>query len=533
MADQTPHTGYAIHHLESPGFQMFLILLGVFMAILDTSVVQVAIPTMEAQLGASTDQIQWVLTGYILVIGIMVPLSGWLTDRFGAKQVFLFAVATFTVGSALSGLAWNLGALIVFRVIQAVGGGLMMPVAMAMIYMIFPPERRGMAMGLFGIVIMAAPAFGPLLSGYFVQEASWRLIFYINVPIGIITSLLGWQRLYNFPHQLKASLDVPGLVLSMTGFFALLYGFSNVSQWGWTNWRVEPFIAVGTVLLIALFVVEWRTPHPLIQFRVFKSYMFSMSVGITSIVQIVLYVGLFLMLLFLQNIMGYTPLQTGEFVTPAAFASAIMMLIGGRLFNRLGARILGLAGLLFMTGANYGFSFLTTDSSSTFIQTLYILRSIGMGLAMMPITTAGMNTLPLDLISQGSAISNAFRQVAVSLGTAIFTNFLTQKNTIHLDNLAMRVAPGTPGGIQIAVLQQQLAGQGMSLAAAHSEAIVLVYESIQSKAFVAALQDTFWITTLLSALAVITIVFFDSAEERAVRRRFRQGSGSQPTVVME
>ncbi|MCY0865751.1 MAG: DHA2 family efflux MFS transporter permease subunit, partial [Sulfobacillus sp.] len=314
---------YAIHHIQSPYVQLFIILLASFMAILDTSVVQVAIPTMEAALSASTDQIQWVLTGYLLVIGVMIPITGWLIDRFGAKNMFVVAVLVFTVGSALCGAAWNLPSIIVFRILQGIGAGIMTPLATAMIFMIFPPDKRGTAMGLFGIVIMAAPAFGPLLSGWLVQEASWRLIFFINVPIGIVATVLGITRLYRFPHARKAPLDVAGFVLSVTGLFALLYGFTNVSQYGWTNWRVEPFLAAGTVLLILLIGVEWRQPAPLIQLRVFKDYMFSLSQLIVSLVYAAMYMGLFLMPIFLQDTLNYTALQTGAFLTPAAIISAI------------------------------------------------------------------------------------------------------------------------------------------------------------------------------------------------------------------
>lgn len=525
------HGDYLLHRLEAPGLQMAIILMGVFMAILDSTVVQVAIPTMEAELGANTDQIQWVLTGYLLVLGIMVPLSGWLTDRFGAKRVFIFALLTFTAGSALCGLAWSLPALILFRVLQGIGGGLMMPVAQAMIFSIFPPQRRGVAMGLFGIVIMAAPAFGPLISGWLVEYATWRLIFYINVPIGVIAAALGVVRLYPFPHQGRLRLDVPGFALSVTGFFALLYGFSNVAEYGWTNWRVEPFIIAGSVLIAALVGVELRQPQPLIQIRVLKNYMFAMSQLISSLVYVALYIGLFLMPLFLQNTLGYTALQTGTFLTPAALISAVVMVLGGRLFDRLGARPLGIVGIAILIGATYAFTQLNTNSSAAFIQTLYIARSVGMSLTMMPVTTAGMNTVPPPLLGQASAVSNTIRQVAASLGTAVLTNYVTQQQTIHFQHLADQMTAGSPQALQLTGLAAQLVHQGVPPAAASTTAALLMDQTLQTKAFVAALDDTFWISTLLATAAFVAIWFFASAHEHAVRQGRAPGRPAGPAPV--
>lgn len=522
---------YAIADIKNPMFQMAIILMGAFMAVLDTSVVNVAIPAMESALSASTTQIQWVLTGYTLVLGILVPISGWLTDRFGSKRLFIFALATFTMGSALCGMAWNLPSLIFFRVIQASGGGIMMPVAMAMIYRIFPPNRRGFVMGLFGIVIMAAPAFGPLLSGWLVDYASWRLIFYINVPIGVIGTILSITALYDFPHQVKADLDHWGVALTVTGFFSLLYGFSNVSAHGWNSPEVMGFIVAGTVLIGILVVVELNHPHPLIELRVMVNYMFSMSLLIASLVYVALFVGIFLMPLYLQDIMGYTAMQTGEFMTPAALGSAVMMVIGGRLFDKVGARPLGIIGLAVLAATTYGFTRLTPYSTYGYIQTLYIIRSLGMGLTMMPIMTAGMNTVPVPLINQASGVSNTVRQTAASLGTAILTSYMAGRQTLHFVRLSEKLTPFSPQGIHLTALEQQLAQSGMGPAKAHAAALLTIYTSLHNKAFVLGLDDVFWISTLLAAMALALTFFFASAKERAIRLGHAHHQAGPETVV--
>lgn len=516
---------YEIHRIPAVGLQLAIILMGVFMAMLDSSVVNVAIPKLEMDLNANTDQIQWVLTGYMLVSGIVIPISGWLTDRFGAKNLFIFSLITFTAGSALCGMAWNLDAMIFFRILQAAGGGFMMPVGTAMIYRIFPPERRGAVMGIFGLTLMTAPALGPALGGYFVQYASWRLIFYINVPIGIVASLLAIFVLYDFPHAAKEKLDIGGFLFSTLGFFSILYGINNVSEYGWGSLWVYPFVALGIALLIMLVATELLSDHPLIQFRVFKDYLFSMSVLITSVIQIAMFVGIFLLPLYLENLMGYSALQTGLFMTPAALISAVMMLVSGRLLNKAGARTLGLIGLAIVIVATYGFSFLSLNSTNGTIQLLYIIRSIGMSMVMMPIMTIGMNLIPVKWVSQASAVSGTVRQVAGSLGIAFLTSYMSTQDKLHVFHLDAKVAVNTPQGLQVTQLQGALHALGIPAYLDHTVALGQVYGWIQEQGFVLGMDDTFIIATLLTILAFVFTLFFDSKKERELRAsRARDGA---------
>lgn len=509
--------GYEISKMKAPYLQVAIIVLGVFMAVLDMGVVNVAIPTMESDLHATTNQIQWVLTAYMLVIGVLVPISGWMTDRFGAKKLFLFSLFMFTVGSALCGMAWNVDSIIAFRVVQALGGGFMMPVSMAMIYRIFPPDRRGFVMGLFGVAIMAAPAFGPALSGYLVEYSSWRLIFYLNVPIGILAILLGIPMMHEFSHEVKNKLDVWGFVLSTGGFFSLLYGFNNVPDYGWHSLRVTGFVAVGAISLVLLVVVELTTESPVIELRVLKNYMFSMSLIISSIVNVALFVGIFLLPLYLQNILGLSALRTGLFMTPAALASAVVMPISGRLFDKIGARPLALVGLLCVTLASFGFTMLTTDTSTAHIQWLYILRSIGMGMTMMPIMTAGMNTVKREWVSQGTAMTNTVRQVASSLGTAILTSYFTTRMHFHATVASWSVNPFSSAGHAVTHLQQVFTSSGLSPGAAHQAALLMMSGQVSKLAFVSGLNDTFWISTILAGIVWVMVWFFDTKEERQLR----------------
>jgi EmrB/QacA subfamily drug resistance transporter len=511
---------------------MTIIILGVFMAILDTSVVNVAVPKMETALDASTDQIQWVVTAYMLVLGMLIPISGWLTDKFGAKKVFLFALTTFTIGSALCGISWDLASIITFRILQALGGALMQPVAMAMIFRIFPPNRRGTVMGIFGIAMMAAPAFGPALSGYLVDYWSWRFIFYINVPIGIVAVILGVFTMHEFPHGTKGKFDTLGFIFTVVGFGSLLYGFNKVSSDGWSSAQVETFLWGGIICLFILVLIELNVKNPMIQLQVLKNYQFSMSLLLVSVVSISMFVGIFFLPLYLQNIRGFTAVRTGLFMTPAALASAIIMPISGRLFDRIGARPLGAVGLAIVTLATLGFTTLSVNTSSSTIQWLYIARSAGVGMAMMPIMTAGMNTVPFELTSQGTAMSNTVRQVASSLGTAILTTYMTTQSKISAAHMSWQVTPASSSGQYLLRIQQTLQAQGMSLQAAKASALSMISDLIQEKAFVVGMNDAFMVATLLTAFGVIVVLFYSSKKGKE-RRRNKSAEPKKDQLLLE
>ncbi len=472
---------YEFQRIKAPGLQMAIIMMGAFMAMLDTSVVNVAIPKLEVVLNANTDRIQWVLTGYILVSGVVIPISGWLTDRFGAKRLFIYALTIFTFSSALCGIAWNLDSMIIFRILQAAGGGLLMPLANAMVFRIFPPNRRGTIMGIFGLTMMTAPALGPTLGGYFVQYATWRLIFYINVPIGVIATILAIFILYDFPYKTKEKLDIWGFAFSTLGFFAILFGINNVSQYGWGSLWVYPAVGIGAALLIMLVATELIIENPVIQFTVFKDYLFTMSVIITSIIQIAMNIGIFLLPLYLQNILGYTALQTGLFLTPAALASSVMMPISGRLFTKIGARPLGLIGLTIVAVTTYYLTFIDLNTTNATIQTLYIFRMLGLSMAMMPLMTAGMNVISAKMMNQASALGNTVRQISISLGLAILTTYMTNQDKSQVFYLDSQVAVNTPQWSLLPQLESKLHWLGVPIRSEQTTALMQIYNWVQAR----------------------------------------------------
>ena len=357
----------------------------------------------------------------MLTQGMLTPASGFIGERFGYKKVFLFALAEFTLGSALCGLAWNVESIIFFRVIQAIGGAMLIPLSMAILFNLSKPEKRGTMMGFWGIAMIFAPAFGPTLGGYFVEYLDWRLIFFINVPIGVAGFFLAQTILPQFPAKKMYKFDIPGLVTSLTGFFCLLYALSDAPNSGWTSIKIISLLTASGILLSLFVVLELTATHPMLDVRLLKNRVFAVSVIATGLISMTMLGILFILPVFLQNGLGLSPLQTGLLTMPGALATGLLMPVSGAMFDKMGARVPATFGMLLVLCLSVLLTNINVEWSFTSIMLLYMFRSAGMGLSNMPINTAGMNAVRGSQISQATALMNTMRMVAGSLGTAILS----------------------------------------------------------------------------------------------------------------
>lgn len=407
---------------------LFVVIIGTFMSILDSSIVNIAIPKMMSVFGVSLDEVKWILTSYTLALGAIIPLTGFLADVFGNKRVYIFALSMFTVGSLLCGFAWSNTSMIVFRIIQAIGGGMIMPIGMSIIYQTFPENERGLALGFWGIASMAAPTLGPTLGGYIIEHLDWRLIFNINVPIGIVGVVLAWILLQDSPIKKVRGFDYLGFISSTLGIVSILYVLGEGSSIDWSDIK-NPILMVFGILSLVFFVVNELThENPLLDLRVLRIPEFSLSQGISCVLTFALMGGTYVLPLFLQNLRGYTPMQTGLILFPSAIAVGFMMPISGALFDRIGAKPVVLPGMVLLGIASYflvGSINMNTESSA--ITWLLTIRGLGLGLAMMPINTAGMNAVPFNLVTRASALSNTIRQISGALSITIMTTLIQNK----------------------------------------------------------------------------------------------------------
>ncbi len=502
-----------------------VVVFGIFMSVLDSTIVNIAVPRLQGVFGASLSSVQWVLTGYTLAQGVATPLTAFLSDRIGIKRFYLIALVAFTVGSALCGFAFNLPMLIVFRILQGVGGAALSPLAITLLYREFPPEERGMAMGLLGVPILLAPALGPTLGGYIVTFASWQLIFYINVPIGIVGIILGVLFLHEGEQSRRTSFDLPGFLLSTTGLALLLYGLSDASTDGWSSSIVLGCLIGGLVLLAIFVFVELdlakRDMQPLLDLRVFGSRIFSTSMFASLLVIFALYGGLFLIPIYLQELRHFSAFQAGLILLPQALASMIAIVFGGRLVDKFGVRAVVIPGLIILGIASWQFTFVTLNNSVNSLQFLLIMRGLGIGLCIQPLMVSALSEIPSQRLAQASAVSTTVRFIGSSLGVAVLSTMVETQSTIHYSHLAEQVTTNSLLAGVIRELQALFMSQGASLGAAQSAALQLISGELQLQGYLLAIHDAFWFTLALAIAAIVASLFVGSGKKAAQQDRPR------------
>ncbi|BBH18724.1 MFS transporter [Paenibacillus baekrokdamisoli] len=418
---------FSIKNILAP---LAAIIVGIFMVVLDGTAVNVAIPGLLKEFNTTYQVVQWTVTGYALAQAAVIPLAGWLSDRFGAKQVFIISVILFTIGSLLCAFSSSVEMLIIFRILQGLGGGMVMPIAMAFTFRLSPPEKVGAVMGMMGIPILLAPALGPVLAGWLVDYASWKWLFLINIPIGIVGTILAIRTLPKVEKQAVAALDRFGFILAPIAFAGLSYGVSEGAV-SWTASKTIIGITVGAAALILFIIAELRHKSPLLELRVFRSGGFTRGIIVQWISQIALFGTMFLVPLFLQQAKGYSAFDTGLIMLPQAIAAGVFMPIGGKLYDKIGARPLVLIGMLLVTAAAFILSTVDANSGLSTIMIPLALLGAGMGLSMMPLNTHLMQAAPRDLVSRVTSLTNAAQQVMTSFAVAGLATILAKRMVIN------------------------------------------------------------------------------------------------------
>lgn len=425
------------------------IIFGVFMVILDSTAMNVALSKLVVDFETDLPTIQWAVTGYMLATAAVIPLAGWLSDRFGAKQVFLSSVVLFTIASLLCATPNSAGMLIAFRILQGLGGGFVMPVAMAYVYRLSPPNKFGQVMGMLGVPILLAPAIGPILSGWLVEYHSWHWIFLINLPVGLFALLFGMWKLPAVGRKKVAGFDLPGMILGPIAFAALSYGVTQGAE-GWTSSKTLAGLIIGGAALIAFVFVELRAKIPLLELRVFRSVDFSFGIFVQWVLQFSLFGAIFLLPQFLQQARGYGAFDTGLTLFPQALASAVMMPLGGYLFDKIGVRWLVVIGLSLVSGAIYQYSHVDLSTEGRDLLVPLLMAGAGMGLMMMPLNSHLISKAPRDLVSRVTSLTSAMQQVISSFAVATLVTILSSRmTTLITEN---HVQATTPADMQKAML---------------------------------------------------------------------------------
>ncbi|GMA65274.1 DHA2 family efflux MFS transporter permease subunit [Alicyclobacillus fastidiosus] len=437
-----------------------IILVGAFVAFLNQTLINVALPQMMDRLHITATTGDWLTTIFMLVNGIVIPITAFLMDRFTTRQLYITSMGLFTAGTLICCIAPNFACILVGRVVQAAGAGILFPLITNIIFTLFPPEKRGAAMGIFGISINFAPAIGPTLSGWIVESHSWRVLFLIILPIAFIDLVISVFVLKNVSETSRPKLDVLGVILSTIGFGGVLYGFATAGDSGWGSTDVVTMLVVGGVGILLFVWRQWVVGHALLEFRIFRYPMYTLTTIINVVVTMSLYSGMILMPIYMQNVRGFSPLLSGLMLLPGGIVMGVMSPITGRLFDKMGARWLAVSGLAITVITTYALTRLTLDTSFTYVVIVYTLRMFGMAILMMPIFTAGLNELPMSLNRYGTAMVNTLRMIAGAVGMALFVSIMTNVGATHTKAIIVRehIAPADKVHMATALNQGLVAG---------------------------------------------------------------------------
>ncbi len=446
---ETPKPKYGI---------LAILIVGAFIAFLNNTLLNIALPSIMADLQIETATVQWLTTGFMLVNGIMIPATAFLIEKYSVRRLFLVAIGLFTIGTVVAGMAEIFPVLLGGRMLQASGSAIMMPLLMNVMLVSFPIEKRGAAMGVFGLILMAAPAIGPTLSGWIIENYDWRMLFHFVTPIAITIFLLGFFLLKDKKEKVNIRLDLFSLILSSIGFGGILYGFSSAGNKGWDSPQVYLTIGIGVISLTTFIIRQSKQERPMLNFSIFKYPMFALSSSITMVLNMAMFSGMLLLPIYVQTIRGISPLDAGLMMLPGALVMAFMSPITGRLFDKIGGRILATTGLAITVVTTYLFSTLSMDTTYNYIMILHAVRMFGMSMVMMPVSTNGLNQLPARFYPHGTAMNNTLNQVAGAIGTALLVTIMSNRTESAAADLAREAA--TSGAVD-PTMQQQIAMQAM------------------------------------------------------------------------
>ena len=479
------------------------VLTGTIMAVLDSSIVNVALPDMSGTLGATLEEITWVVTSYILAQVIVMPITGLLAARFGRKRFYMSSVVLFTGASMACGLAHSLGTMVIFRVIQGFGGGVLLTVSQAILRESFPAEEQGIAMGLYGLGAVLAPAFGPTLGGWLTDQYSWPWIFYVNVPVGVLNIVLVSRFIEDPPYLVreKGYIDWPGLGLLVVGLGALQLMLEEGERNDWFQSGYIVRLAIVATLGLLFFVWrELRTGKPAVNLRILKNLSFSSATALGGVLGLALNGSLFLLPVFLQNLLGFDAMQSGITMMPRSIAMAVLMPIGGRFYNRLGPRVLVGSGLLIAGGGFYQMSRLSIDVGFWDLFWPQLWQGVGFSLIFVALSTAALSTIPKPRMTAATGLYNVVRQVMGSVGIAIAATTLSSSSVRYHAILSENAGASSLGLQWIQRVTAGLISKGADAFTAKAQALKMLDGMIARQAAVLAYNHVF---VLVSALFVI------------------------------
>jgi DHA2 family multidrug resistance protein len=506
----------------NPWWIAVAVMLATVLEVLDTSVANVALPQMAGSMSSSLDEATWVLTSYLVANAIVLPMTGWLSSFFGRKRFLITCTILFTVASAACGMANSMGLLIFARILQGAAGGALLPVSQAILMESFPPAKRGVAMAVYGMGVVVAPIFGPVLGGWLTDNYSWRWIFYINIPFGVLAVLM-LQAFVEDPPYLRDAHEKTGGTIDYIGFSAMAIWLASLQiildrgqqdDWfnaAWICW------ASGISLVSMVFFIVWemRVPHPLVDLRVFKNRSFAIGTFLMVIAGIMLYSTTSLLPMFLQGLMGYPSLNSGLAMSLRGIGAIVAMVAVGKLSEKVDARILMNVGWLFLAYSAWELGNITTDISPGNLNWPNILTGLGMGFLMVPLMTASLADVPNEQMGNASGMSNLARNIGGGIGISLTTTLVARGTQAHQALMVGHLSPYDPEFQQYLQSATGMLSQYSDPVTAQQKAHALLYGTMQQQANLFAYVDTFRLLAILCALCIPVVFLLKKAKSHA------------------
>jgi EmrB/QacA subfamily drug resistance transporter len=489
---------------------LWVVMLGTFMSVLDSSIVNVSLPTMMGDFGVDVDDIEWVATGYMLAFAALMPLTGWLRDHIGGKRLYTISLAVFVLGSIACGLSWNMPSIISARVFQALGGGAIVPTGMAMISEVFPPRERGKAMGIWGMGLLVAPALGPTLGGWMTHHLGWRSIFWVNLPVGAVGLLMAMAMLKaDTPHpDGRRGFDLWGFVFFTAFLTAFLLGLTNGESKGWHSTYTYTCWGISIFGLAAFLLTEALVKDQIIDLSLFKSPVFSICILVTVVRSVALFGGVFLLPVFVQRVQGLDAVDAGLLMLPGSVLMAVIMPFSGRMSDKVGARWPAVAGMVSLGLFMWLYHDIDVNTSRWGIIMPTLVRSVGMPLLMAPIMAALLNAVPTRKAAQASSINAIAQQVGGSLGISFLISVLSQRTHFHIAAMSEVMSSSSPALRQsVAGIAQRAHDLGLTHAQSQAVAGGALAGHVAQSASVAGFQDAFIVATVIVLVALVTTFF--------------------------
>jgi EmrB/QacA subfamily drug resistance transporter len=484
------------------------VMLGALTVALNIGVLNVAIPSMMSSLSTDLDRIQWVQTGYQIIQAVMIPAVGWLGARLGTKRLFILSTLAFITGSALCGLAWDVHSLILFRVLQGIGGGPITPLGMSILYSTFPPDKRGFAMGLYNFSFSFGPAIAPALGGHLIEVLNWRAIFYINVPVGLLSAGIVLFTMPKTQDQRARSFDAVG-VLTMAGFLILLLlAVSEGRRYGWGSQMIITLFVASGVSLAAFIVAELKTKQPFVEIRLYKNIPFAMGCLIAFLNTMEFRGTNFLLPIMLQRIYHYTPFQAGLFFLPPALVMGTTSIIAGRLSDKIQPKLLLIIGLLVLTYVSFQFCGLDAWATTGVILGLIVLRRGAQAFCHSPLTSSTLRGVPEDQVRMASGLFSLHRTLAGAVGVALTATLMDYREDVHTLIFSQRQAL-YPLGTEVATdaIRGVLMRDGNYDGALTQKTAGILREKLSEEAALAGYHDLFYMFAALTLFSLIPVLF--------------------------